>query len=223
MKDKNYFHVKEATQMRRLTGTYERPKYFDMELFEVGSFRVTHFQAKPSGDTSRFITRLKIVFAKRRIIYEFPSLLNQGLFSSQVDVNQLCEALSSANQSNQVVCFAFLVPFDSVSSVSIDRSDKSLYLSVKQAPLVFSSSNGNASSQGSCHISFGMTSNLDPTCGQLKSCSLHRIKLKGNQAERFVNSLSYADMRLKRLIEANLRVNPDRSVYRTMLPDAEDV
>lgn len=150
---------------------YSRPRSFDMEMLEIGNFRIDN----QYSDQKRFVTKVKIVPAKKRLIYEFPIPISPGSTTREQD-----DPLA-----RQQVAYAVMVPFNIITGLNADKNTKNVFLTVSHAPLLFSSEGTNRHT-----VAFDKTSSADPSCGEMRHNRMHRIQLKGNQqVERFVSAL----------------------------------
>lgn len=151
---------------------YNRPRSFDMEMLEIGSFRIDN----QYSDQKRFVTKVKIVPAKKRLIYEFPIPISPGSIRASEEDDPLAR---------QQVAYAVMVPFSIITGLKAEQNTKNVFLTVSHAPLLFSSDGTNRNA-----VSFDKTSSADPSCGEMRNNRLHRIQLKGShQVERFVAAL----------------------------------
>lgn len=188
--------------------SYCRPRPFEMDMLEIGNFRID----QQNYDNKRYSTKVKIVPAKKRIIYEFPVVTGSGPGSkAEEDEGPL-------SPQSQPVAYAMMVPFSIITGLNADKKDKKVYLTVSHSPLLFSSDGSNRNA-----VSFDKTSSADPSCGQMSHNRLHRIQLRGAaQIDRFITSLIEFYPQLLDLYQ--IPVNTDIDFHRTAerLPEVDD-
>ena len=182
--------------------SYARPRPFDLELLQIGNFRVDN----QNQECKRFITKVKIVPAKRWIIYEFPIPAE----SSQQSVE---------NEEQQARSFALMVPFKTITAWNADKDSRNVFLTINQCPLLFSSEGSIRNTVG-----FDKTSSVDPSGGEIYLNRLHRIQLKGaTQVDRFVNALIDYYPAATHMKDVTLNPNPCFHRSDQPLPEADDV
>lgn len=156
-----------------------RPKQFDLELLQVGNFNLR----LPSDEKRRFITKLKVIFAMKRLIYEFPFPL---------------DAMATDTAPLSTRHYAVTVSFESI--VSLDIDGKMITMVLNQQPEIISSDQGHNSG---IHpkISFNQSANhLDPSLEEFCSTLTHKFVLRGPQTERFWKCLIEFDANFREKI-----------------------
>ncbi|XP_053205409.1 GATA zinc finger domain-containing protein 7-like [Panonychus citri] len=221
-------HRSIATTNREPIKREMRPKIFDIEQFKIGMF---HVQSSNEGLTRRnSSTQLKVIFSKRRFIYEFAfpgsytcdkkdqngilsvqslstNSANCGLSGGGGGVNFVPDSANnntSRTQSNTnastVVYYVIAVPFEHVTGLNIDES--TMYLTVNRVPALF----GGTSVRSK--VLFEKAPRFDPSQGEIESNGLHCIHLRSSQVGRLRSSLIEFDKKFADLLSNKIDIDP---------------
>ena len=178
---------------------YSRPRAFDLEQLAIGNFVVENRPNNPEV----YATKVKVVPAKKRILYEFTVVETLNPQNDHQEVRK------------QTRSYALVVPFAIISGLNSDSNCRSVFMTVSHAPQLYSSDGPQRNA-----ISFDKTCSVDPSAGEFYFNRLHRILLKGpNQVDRFVNSIIEFNPPIKHMIQVvfNTSVCSNRTTER--LPD----
>ncbi|XP_015787207.1 putative uncharacterized protein DDB_G0277255 isoform X2 [Tetranychus urticae] len=221
-----------ATTSREPIKREMRPKIFVIEQFKIGLF---HVQSSNEGSRRNSSTQLKVIFSRRRFIYEFAfstsnacdkkdNILPVQSHQSTPTIHRSNGAMGNGNtiasnnptlvqQTNtkdpNVVYYVVAVPFDSVTGLNIDES--TMYLTVDRVPCLF----GGTSVRSK--VLFEKAPKFDPSQGELENNALHCISLRPAQVGRLRTSLVDFDKRFADLLSS--KIDRDPYSYRCKLPE----
>jgi hypothetical protein len=164
--DKVVLNTDDSHIPKAATPKDSRVKNFEMERLEVGTFKL---EAR-SDDRSRWTNNVKVSFAMRRLIYEFP-------FREQVEK----EGMIVCNLRN----YAVVVPFEAMSMIKQEGSAITVVL--KDRPLIFDSK--TMLEMNNKNIKFDPTVEIGTFMGNFKSVNVHQFQLRDKQADSFISLL----------------------------------
>lgn len=194
------------TTQGKSKGKETRPKIFKIEKFKIGLFE---FKAIINGQRN-YSAQLRIVFDKRRLIYEFPYTKNAN-----------DEAIESSNSNGtscsrieSVIYYVISIPFEFVTGLNIDTT--TLYVRVNKTPYLF----GGTPSKSRVH--FQKELSFDPSFGEIHNNALHIINLKLSQVRRLRSALTENDVRFAQMLLVKFNYDPFLYVGELPSPSKEN-